>query len=148
MSARPPETGAPRAEVLSLAVRECEESCRAHAAACLAGSDAIGPGDADREECVNLILDCAYTSSATARALRHFERGDLEVAVMLVAACARLAARCGAACERHASVEALWTLASASRECASSCRAVLDILRVRAAVEPVEHEAMFAGSAA
>jgi hypothetical protein len=148
MSAAPPESGALRAEVLSLAVRECEEACRAHAAACLAGADAVGPSDADREECINLILDCAYTSSATARALRHFDRGDLEVAVMLVAACARLAARCGAACERHAAVEALWTLASASRECASACAAVLDILRVRAAVEPVAREAMVGGSAA
>lgn len=135
-------------EVLSLAVRECEESCRAHAAACLAGADAIGPTDVDRDECVNLILDCAYTSSATARALRHFERGDLEVAVMLAAACARLATACASACERHAAVEALWNLAGASRECASACNAVLDILRVRAVVAPVEREPLFGGNAA
>lgn len=137
-----------RVEVLSLAVRECEEACRTHAAACLAGADAIGPGDVDRGECVDLILDCAYTSSAVARALRHFDRGDLEVAVLLAAACARLATACAHACERHAAIEALWSLASTSRECASACNAVLDLLRVRALVTPAGPEALVGGNAA
>ena len=139
------DPGSLRAQALSMAVRECEEACRAHAASCLAASDRIGPHDPDREECTHLILDCAYASSATARALRHFERGDSEIAVLLIAACAKLASRCAAACDHHPPLE---ECTSACRECASACEAVLDLLGVRPVIADVEREQMFGGSAA
>ncbi|HTJ46785.1 MAG TPA: hypothetical protein VL463_32000 [Kofleriaceae bacterium] len=130
---------------MSIAVRECEEACRAHAASCLAASDKVDPHDPDREECTHLILDCAYASSAAARALRHFQRGDSEIAVLLTAACAKLATRCASACDVH---RALDDCTGASRECASACDAVLDILGVRPVIAGVEREQMFGGSAA
>lgn len=125
-----------RAESLSRAERACEEACRLHSSACLGASDALTAMlDPAREDCADLAMDCAYASSAAARALRHLVVSDCDAAMMLVAACRQLAGRCADACEKHATqAPALVECGRVSRDCAAACEALLAVLRAQVTV--------------
>ncbi len=78
-----------------------ERAARQLADACYAAWGTINQGVAGAGRTANLIMDCSYVASATARLLAHSDEYQLHSVAMLVAVCRRVARRCAKACEEH-----------------------------------------------
>jgi hypothetical protein len=114
------------------AVRQCEQACRALAAAAIGATQLAGkhPGI---DRVVHLAMDCSFFASACARALSRFDRHELETVVFLVDVCRRASDTCASAREHDSTPPPLGTCGAAARTCASACARLLRLLEV----EPV-----------
>ena len=93
-----------------------ERAARQLADACFAAWGTLGARSSGVSRAANLLMDCSYVASATARLLCHADDYQLHTLSMHVAVCRRVARQCADVCEQQA---------NAMSACAATARAAV-----------------------
>lgn len=115
-----------RDQVIDRALRDCEEACRRWCAECLRAGGAARP-DRGEPGWRTSVLDASYVAAATARAIARWTDHDASSVLMLVGACAQIAAGSATTWRRAASLP-LRDCITAADECAAACSSLLRTL--------------------
>jgi hypothetical protein len=111
---------------LRRALFACEEACRGSASSSMAFLQQHGKVSREVDACSNLVMDCSYIASATARLLSRFDRQDVDVVVFQLEVCRRAATDAADACARPSHAPA--ALEACARHCRACARACADLL--------------------
>ena len=113
--------------VLRDKLHAAERTTRQLADASYAAWGSIDQAARSGSRAANLIMDCSYVASATARLLGHADEYSLQTLAMNLGLCLRVARRCARVCEEQ-DTPSLRACARAARAAMTSFRCILDEL--------------------
>lgn len=123
------------ADTLRLAIASCAGACTTLNDACASALEtAIARAGAPVQPGGDLLMDCWYIASATARMLGRYADYDPTNAAMQVSVCQHVATRAATSCDRTPGP--LHALGVAAGACAAACAIVLELIWDRA-TDPV-----------
>lgn len=123
------------AETLRVAIASCASACSALNDACAGALEtAIARAGAPVQPGGELLMDCWYIASATARMLGRYGDYDPTNTAMQLSVCQHVAARAATSCDRTPGP--LHALGAAAGTCAAACAIVLELIWDQA-IDPV-----------